>query len=265
VTAVGTPSRVRWIVAGAFGLMAAVTGLGWQVAPAGAATPTVAVTPSAPAGQYRNGQTVTVSVGPNSMFVPNTRVVILECADPAGTAADLPTSLSNCDENTIQGDTVSVHANGSFSETAYTVYALPNSALGEQATWQPVCNATQQCVLFVGEDQNDFTQPKVFSQAFTVSGTGITAPTGDAPTPAAGMSGTSGQASGTSASSGSGSSGTSGAANDPGVSTSAAETGAAGTLAFTGTPDWLLPAAVLGLLLTLMGGAGLVLSRRYGQ
>ena len=55
---------------------------------------------------YQNGQTVSVSVGPNSLFVPQLGVVILECADPGGTVANLPTASIDCDGNTIQGDTV---------------------------------------------------------------------------------------------------------------------------------------------------------------
>ena len=156
--------------------------------PAGATgTASVTISPAASGGQYQTGQTVSVTVGPNSLFAPNTRVVILECADPGGSVADLPTGFIDCDGNTIQGDTVMVQANGSFAESSYTIYALPNRALGESSTNIPVCSATQPCVLFVGEDQNDFTQPKVFSKPFTVSGAGLTTP--------AGSSGSSGQSS----------------------------------------------------------------------
>ena len=255
----------------AIGLLAVGGALTLGVAgPAGAAGPaSVTIAPSPSGGQYQTGQTVSVTVGPNSVFVPDTRVVILECADPGGTVANLPTAFIDCDGNTIQGDTVTVAANGGFAEHSYTLYALPNSALGESGTNVPVCNATQPCVLFVGENQNDFSQPKLFSQPFTVSGTGITTPGH----PATGSSGTSTTASGSTSGTGS-SSGPSGASGadagstaggsggaDPGVA-DAAGTAPTGTLAFTGAPDWLLPLGFLGLLLILIGTGGRILTRR---
>jgi hypothetical protein len=162
----------------------------WRPSVAAATTPTVSIVPGPSSGMFSSGQTVTVSVGPNSLFVPHSRVNIIECADPGGTKEGLPTSLSTCDANTIEADTVLVQANGSFKEASYTLYALPNATLGEQANWQPVCNRTDECVLYVGEDQDDFTQPKVFSEPFaftasapTIGGGGkATATTVPAPT-----------------------------------------------------------------------------------
>jgi hypothetical protein len=142
---------------------------------AAAATPTVTITPGPSSGAFTNGQTVTVSVGPNSLFIPHSRVNLIECADPGGSEGNLPTSLTTCDANTVEADTVLVQPDGSFVEHGYTLYALPNEVLGEQSNWQPVCNPTNQCVLYVGEDQNDFTQPKTFSApfAFTTAATAI--------------------------------------------------------------------------------------------
>ncbi len=118
---------------------------------------------------FHDGQTITVSMGPNKIFKPFIRINILECADPGGTTSHLPTNLDTCDENTVQPNSLIPQANGSFTQKAYTVYSLPNSVLGEQPSWQPVCNQTHKCVLFVGEDQDDFSKPKVFSEPFTLT------------------------------------------------------------------------------------------------
>ncbi|MGO8825905.1 MAG: hypothetical protein ACLQU9_11785 [Acidimicrobiales bacterium] len=151
-------------------------------ASAGAATPSVTLSPS---GNYTDGQSISVSVGPNSYFTPHAGVKILECADPGGLTANLPTDNITCDGNTIQGDSVLVANNGSFSESNYQVYALPNATLGEQSNAQPVCNQTHACVLYVGQNQNDFTAPKVFSAPFLISpssGSGATTSTAAAAT-----------------------------------------------------------------------------------
>ena len=245
--------------------LAGVLPLGASGVAGAAGAPAVVISPAPSGGQYQNGQTVSVSVGPNFFFVPNSRVVILECADPGGTESDLPTAFIDCDGNTIQGDTVSVQANGSFSETSYTIYSLPNSALGESRTNTPVCSASQACVLFVGEDQNDFTRPKAFSTSFTVAGAGITGPGATPPGSPGQPSTASGSSSGGAAptavaggGTGTGGSGSGGsAAAEPGVASSSAGT-STGSLAFTGTPDWLLPLMTLGMLLFLVGTGGLL-------
>ena len=159
---------------------------------AGAATPSVTISPGPVSGAFTSGQTVTVSIGPNTLFHSYSRVVIIECADPDGSAANLPTSFSTCDGNTIQGETVIVQKDGSITAPNYTLYAIPNAILEEQANWQPVCNRTNQCVLFVGENQNDFSQPKVFSEPFhftssaaTIGGGGRASSAGSATDPSA--------------------------------------------------------------------------------
>jgi hypothetical protein len=149
-------------------------------APAGASTPTLTVSPST---NLHDGESVSVSLGPNSVFTPSSRVNILECADPGGSVANLPKSDSTCDGNTIQGNTVLVAANGSASDQDYTVYLLPSPDLGEQSNNQPVCNQTNPCVLYVGQNQNDFTAPKVFSTPFTIApATGASTSTATTPT-----------------------------------------------------------------------------------
>ncbi len=219
--------------------------VGYRPAIAAAATPTVTITPGPSTSGFANGSTVTVAVGPNSLFVPHTRVNLIECADPGGSKDSLPTSLSTCDPNTVEGDTVLVQSDGSFVEHSYTLYALPNEVLGEQSNWQPVCNHSNQCVLYVGEDQNDFTQPKIFSAPFVftasasaiaVGGAATTVPT-TAPKPAA--------------------------STVPTVSSGVSL--APATLAFTGPSSASLWIALSGLSLFLAGLTGRRLLRRSGR
>jgi hypothetical protein len=206
----------------------------WTAGVAAAATPVVTITPSAAKGAFGSGQTVTVSVGANSLFAPGTRMSIIECSDPGGTASNLPTSITSCDEDTIQGDTVLVQPGGSLSEHGYTLYALPNAALGEKADWQPVCNTTHECVLYVGEDQNDFSRPKIFSPPFAFTSSGATAPTASS-SPASPSS------------------------------PSAAVSLPAATLAFTGLSDTAMGMAAVGLGLLVVGITGRRVLRRSGR
>jgi hypothetical protein len=138
-----------------------------------AGTPGLEVSGTSNGWVFHDGQVVKVSMGANKTFVPYTRINILECANPGGTTANLPTRYIQCDGNTIQGDSIIVKPNGSFAESAYTVFKLPSRQLGESPAYIPVCDATHQCVLFVTANQNDFSAPKVFSHPFTVtSGSG---------------------------------------------------------------------------------------------
>jgi hypothetical protein len=127
-----------------------------------AQTATVTLTPSPP---YADQQVITVSVGANSLFAPGQSIKILECSVGA-------TSEAQCDGNTINADSIITKPDGSFSYNAYQVFQLPSSALGEPPTNHPICNATTQCELYVGLNQGDFTQPKVFSAPFNI---GVTA------------------------------------------------------------------------------------------
>jgi hypothetical protein len=163
----------------------------------------------------------------------------------------LPKDDSDCDGNTIEADSLIVQHDGSFSEKGFVMYLLPSPTLAESAATRPACDASQQCVLYVGADQNDFTQPKVFSAPFTVQ-------------PSPGGSGSSGTSQGSGSSGGTGATGTgssSGQSTQPnpatspaaGSSTAGAATAATtqnssvpgsqtGTLAYTGPPSlaWLL-------------------------
>ena len=133
------------------------------------AAPGLTITP----GPYHDGQRISVSVGPNHYFKPYSRINIIECADPGATAKNLPTSILACDGDTIQGNTILVQHDGSFSEHGYLVYALPNaSQLGEASDTRPICNGNHACVLYVGQNQEKFTAPKIWSPPFTVSKSG---------------------------------------------------------------------------------------------
>ncbi len=176
-----------------FAAAACIASLGLSFAfsaPADGASPSVVLTPS---GSFHDGQVISVSVGPNSLFTAHSGIHILECADPGGTQANLPKDISTCDGNTIQADSVLVNADGSFSEGHYTLYQLPSSTLGEQSNFQPVCDATNPCVLYVGQDQNDFTAPKIFSDPFSIgpNPSSVTTTTSASTTATTGAGGTS--------------------------------------------------------------------------
>src|SRR5205823_4107799 len=72
------------------------------------------------------------------------------------------------------------NASGHYDNSAFTVYTLPNPALGPSSLQ---CDSTHACALFVGADYNDFTQPHVlvpitFSDAAsTTSSTSTTSTT----------------------------------------------------------------------------------------
>jgi len=238
----------RRVVTGAGMALLGTAGLlQWAHGPADGA-PTVRIVPvdsNAPAEpQFADNETVTVSVGANGTLTPRTRVNILECADPGGTTAALPKSVSGCDGDTIQGDTVLVQSDGSISEARYTLYRLPSTALGEAPDVTPVCDQANQCVLYVGEDQTDFTKPRLFSAPFTVRG-GPSAAAGPAAAASPSPSAVSLSSSASSPN-----------ALDPGAL-------AAGTLAGTGVPaalPWLV-ASGGGLVLVGAGGRRVAVRR----
>jgi hypothetical protein len=209
-----------------------------------------------PGGNYTNTQSISVSVGANSYFTPHSRVNILECSDPGGQAGNLPKDDTTCDGNTIQGTSIIVGNDGSFSLSQYPVYLLPNSTLGEQSNFKPVCNQTNYCVLYVGQDQNDFTAPKVFSAPFLVTAGGATtSTTSGATTPTAASAAAAPTSAATHA--GGSSAGTSGSG---GSGTSSSDPGGGGTspgaLAATGMPAGIELVAVCGAGLLLTGAVG---------
>ena len=144
--------------------------------PAGATTPATGATlPDAAQcattctpGPFDSGQSINVVVPANSAFAApdnNSGVNIVECAAPNGVVPTLP---SACDGNTLQNG-AQVSTDGSFTFNGFTVYALPDSvSLGEGASNPVDCGntAATECVLYIGNNQNDFTAPHLWSQPF---------------------------------------------------------------------------------------------------
>jgi hypothetical protein len=227
-----------------------------NVTPSAAGTPLVTVTPSGP---YHNGETVSVSVGPNSLFTPEHRIIFIECTDPGGGGSGLPTSVRQCDGNTVQADTVIVARDGSFTEHHFVLYSLPNQAFGELSDAVAVCDTSHPCVLYVGENQEDFTEPKVFSASFTVAATAGSSPTPSGSTPAPAAAPTATQPPVTSVPPAPESS-PSPVAVSPAAISPAQATG--GTLAFTGMRPIVLWLLWIGSLMFLVGGIGRQLVER---
>ena len=84
----------------------------------------------------------------------------------------IPTDVTQCDGDTIQGNAILPATDGSFTYNAFTVYALPD--LNFEGSSGPVCGDTlaTECILYIGNNQGDFTQPHVWSQPFLISSNG---------------------------------------------------------------------------------------------
>ena len=128
---------------------------------------------------YSSGQGITVEIAANttlslsnlqaSGFSGEPSMKAMECADPGGTVANLPTTpTGNCDGQTVV-PTSAVNADGSFN-LPDTIYALPDGpTFGESASQTPVCGiGADECVLYVGPAQQDFSKPHLFSAPFSV-------------------------------------------------------------------------------------------------
>jgi hypothetical protein len=119
-------------------------------------------------GPFDSGQNINVVVPANSAFAApnnNSGIIIVECSAPNGVVPTLP---SACDGNTQQ-TLVGVNSDGSFTFNDYQVFALPDSvSLGESPSSPVTCGntAATECVLYIGNNQNDFTQPHLWSQPF---------------------------------------------------------------------------------------------------
>jgi Bacterial Ig-like domain (group 1) len=139
---------------------------------------------------FSSDQQINVVVPANSLFIHTSPVNIVECAAANGV---LPTLPQECDGNTIQGPTILPGPDGSINLESqryglYQVFALPDTMiLGENASDAVTCGntAATECVLYIGENQGDFTQPHVFSQPFYVndSATDSGSPAGDGSRP----------------------------------------------------------------------------------
>ena len=140
--------------------MAAITSV-VLMAGAAAANPQVTV----PISNPHNNQTVTVSgSGFPAHSKDPTGVQILECSDPGGSGANLPTTAASCDGATVDPLPVYTDANGGFS-ARYTFYSLKNAHGASNIN----CDATHFCVLWVGVDYNQqFLAIHAFSTAFKI-------------------------------------------------------------------------------------------------
>ncbi len=130
-----------------------------------------AVAPFTANTPFSSGQNINVVVPANTVFSPSTGVNIVECSAPG---LVLPSDPATCDGNTINGSTVFPNSDGSINfQTAtgglYTVYALPDSILLGETPGGPACSTTVPCVLYIGDNQTDFTQPHVWSQFFFIA------------------------------------------------------------------------------------------------
>lgn len=130
---------------------------------------------------YSSGQLINISVAANitlslanletAGYTGEPAMKAVECDDPGGLVANLPaTPTGHCDGQTILS-TSAVNADGSFALSNYTIYALPNDiTFSESPTSTPACGiGADQCVLYLGPNQNDFSKPHLFSAPFSVA------------------------------------------------------------------------------------------------
>lgn len=123
------------------------------------ATPVASVTP---ASGLTDGQIVAVHAGG---LPPEHTIQVEQCA---GTVARPPTDNTACDGLTLDTQAgTDAHGNyvnapgDSNGDTGVVVYTRPSPLLKSPTTI--VCDGAHPCVLYVGVDQNDFSQPHVFT------------------------------------------------------------------------------------------------------
>ena len=150
---------------------------------------------------YSSGQSITVTVAPNSVM-NNANLVannapgqttgnttgsfyLEECIDPGGLTANLPTTTSDCERGRQHSQ--SLTSNGSLTDT-FIVYDLPDPGTLGLPTMTGTCDAApNQCVIgiFAASPQsgNGFKYPHLFSAPFQMdkqadfgSGAGRTGP-----------------------------------------------------------------------------------------
>jgi hypothetical protein len=147
------------------------------------ASSTGTVTPGTP---YSSGQTITVTVTPNSVL-NNTNLVnnnvpgqtagnptgdyyIEECTDPGGTVGAIASTATGCEPAT-DDFTTSKTTNGAFTDSGYIVYDLPDSGTLGSAEMVGTCGeAPNYCVLGIfatnPQSSNGFSYPHLFSAPF---------------------------------------------------------------------------------------------------
>jgi hypothetical protein len=214
------------------------------------ANPTV----SLPPGPFSNGQTITVS---GSGFPPRsqnpTGLQIIECSDPQGTRENLPADATGCEGITVSPAQINSDASGRFT-TRYRVAALSSAGAGAASSID--CDATHQCVLWVGVDYNGafIGGPHAFSSPFAVTGTAV--PTSNPTTTPGPASAGNGPASTPTPSPTGASAGTASRNGVPGGSGLPVSGASGGTLAYTGVPGVLPWTVGFGVLMTLTGAVG---------
>jgi Putative Ig domain len=162
------------VVAATAGLAAVLTlgSTAWADPPAGSQLPGSAVPISSfTAGTpFSSGQIIKVLVPANSTFASGSNIEIVECSVSVLSATTDSQALPECDGLTINGDTVDAASDGSVSYSNYTAYALPDvGSLGESPSGTPVCNLTNLCVLYIGNDEtHPFSSAHFFSQTFAI-------------------------------------------------------------------------------------------------
>ncbi len=204
--------------------------------PAFADTPTVSI----PAGPFTNGQSIAVSGSGFPTHVQDPAgLQIIECSDPQGSAAHLPTDPSlGCEGITVNAGQINPDSAGRF-HASYPIAALSSSGAGTSSI---DCDDTHECVLWVGTDYNNafLTGPHAFTKPFTVNTSATTgASTIQAPT----ATGTAPAVSAASPGAGAG------------AGNSASAAGRA-SLASTGLPGLVLWSLTLGVALALLGLLG---------
>ncbi len=191
------PWRGCWTLLqrGGIGLLVAALVMVGLVVSAGATVPasgdtisTAAqpVQPSTAGIPFASGQSIDVVIPANSAFAGSfSNINIIECAAPNGT---IPTLPSACDGSTVQGSTILPNADGSFTYTGYQLFALPDSVTLGEASGGPACGKTAatECILYIGNNQLDFTAPHLWSAPFFIApnATDSGTPAGDGSPPA---------------------------------------------------------------------------------
>ena len=124
---------------------------------------------------FDSGQGIDVVIPSNSVFTSGENLTVEECSAPNGA---IPMVITVCNGGTASGPSVTANSDGSFDYInnggnplgdPYQVFYTPDPALGNTGT-SPACGDTSatECILYIGPNPNDFTQPHLWSQPFFV-------------------------------------------------------------------------------------------------
>jgi hypothetical protein len=176
-------SMVGTVLAASLGVASATNGCGTTPADGNVYINCDLPPASTPYTTYTDGEQVDLSMGTNGLFSQSDAyggsIVALECEYNNGTggAAD-PPSANYCDAQTAAGDfPETVNSDGSWDYAAANegdlvgVYAVPGTTFQGSSI---KCDAVHACVLYAGENYNNFTVSHVFSNPFLVDTQSIT-------------------------------------------------------------------------------------------